>query len=148
VTHIDKKARAVPARPTIVDVAARSGVSTATVSRVLSGAAVARPATRARVLAAVDALDYRPSGVARALKRAETRTIGLLVTDIGNPFFPQVVRAVEDEAHASGFGVLLCNASDDPARELAYLDLLLERRVDGLIVASARTMRQHAPHAS
>lgn len=133
-----------PARATIADVAARSGVSTATVSRVLSGTIPARPATRERVLAAVRELDYRPSGVARALKRAETRTIGLLITDIGNPFFPQVVRAVEDEAHARGLGVVLCNASDDPSRELAYLELLLERRVDGLIVASARTMQRLA----
>lgn len=133
-----------PARATIADVAARSGVSTATVSRVLSGAAPARPATRERVLSAVRDLDYRPSGVARALKRAETRTIGLLITDIGNPFFPQIVRAVEDEANARGLGVVLCNASDDPSRELAYLELLLERRVDGLIVASARTIRRLA----
>ena len=133
-----------PARATIADVAARSGVSTATVSRVLSGAVPAREATRERVLSAARDLDYRPSGVARALKRAETRTIGLLITDIGNPFFPQIVRAVEDEAHARGLGVVLCNASDDPSRELAYLELLLERRVDGLIVASARTTRRLA----
>ncbi len=129
---------------TIVDVAARAGVSTATVSRVLSGAQPARQATQDRVLAAVRELDYRPSGVARALKRSETRTIGLLITDIGNPFFPQIVRAVEDEAHARGYGVILCNAADDPERELAYIELLLERRVDGLIVASARTTRRHA----
>ena len=129
---------------TIVDVAARAGVSTATVSRVLSGVQPARHSTRERVLAAVRELDYRPSGVARALKRSETRTIGLLITDIGNPFFPQIVRAVEDEAHARGYGVILCNAADDSDRELAYLELLLERRVDGLIVASARTTRRHA----
>jgi DNA-binding LacI/PurR family transcriptional regulator len=131
-------------RATIADVARRSGVSTATVSRVLSGVQPAREATRDRVLAAVRELDYRPSGVARALKRRETRTIGLLITDIGNPFFPQIVRAVEDEAHARGYGVILCNAADDSERELAYLELLLERRVDGLIVASARTTRRHA----
>lgn len=129
---------------TIVDVARRAGVSTATVSRVMSGAAVTRPATRDRVLAAVRELDYSPSAVARALKRRETRTLGLLVTDIANPFFPLVVRAVEDEAHARGYGVVFGNAADDPERELAYLDLLLERRVDGLIVASARATRRHA----
>ncbi len=131
-------------RATIADVAERSGVSTATVSRVLSGAVPARDATRERVLAAARDLDYRPSGIARALKRSETRTIGLLITDIGNPFFPQIVRAIEDEAHQRGYGVVLCNAADDPDRELAYLDILLERRVDGLIVASARTTRRHA----
>jgi LacI family transcriptional regulator len=131
-------------RATIADVARRSGVSTATVSRVMSGDTRGRAATRDRVLAAARELDYRPSGIARALKRAETLTIGLLITDIGNPFFPQVVRTLEDEAHARGYGVLLCNAGDDPERELAYLDLLLERRVDGLIVASARATRRHA----
>lgn len=129
---------------TIVDVASRAGVSTATVSRVLSGAAAARPATRERVLAAAHELSYRPSGVARALKRRQTRTIGLLITDIENPFFPQIVRAAEDEARARGLGLLLCNAADDPGRELAYLDLLLDRRIDGLIVASARAIRRHA----
>jgi len=134
----------VSARATIADVAHRSGVSTATVSRVLSGTVPARAATRERVLAAARELEYRPSGIARALKRRETRTIGLLITDIGNPFFPQIVRAVEDEAHLRGYGVVLCNAADDPDRELAYLDLLLERRVDGLIVASARATRRHA----
>lgn len=129
---------------TIVDVAARAGVSTATVSRVLSGSAAARPATRERVLAAARDLAYRPSGVARALQRSQTRTIGLLITDIENPFYPQIVRAAEDEAHARGLGLLLCNAADDPGRELAYLDLLLDRRIDGLIVASARAIRRHA----
>ncbi len=129
---------------TIADVAHRAGVSTATVSRVLSGAAPAREATRTRVLEAAEALGYRPSGLGRALKRRATLTIGLLVTDIGNPFFPQIVRAVEDEAHARGYGVVLGNASDDPDRELAYIDLLLDRRVDGLIVASSRATRRHA----
>ena len=129
---------------TIADVAHRAGVSTATVSRVLSGAAPSSEATRARVLEAAEALDYRPSGLGRALKRRATFTIGLLVTDIGNPFFPQIVRAVEDEAHARGYGVVLGNASDDPDRELAYIDLLLDRRVDGLIVASSRATRRHA----
>lgn len=129
---------------TIVDVAARAGVSTATVSRVLSGAAAARPATRDRVLAAARELSYRPSGVARALKRSRTRTIGLLITDIENPFYPQIVRAAEDEAHARGLGLLLCNTAEDAERELAYLDLLLDRRIDGLIVASGRTIRRHA----
>ena len=129
---------------TIADVARRAGVSTATVSRALSGAGRTSEATRARVQEAAEALGYRPSGLGRALKRRETRTIGLLVTDIGNPFFPQVVRAVEDEAHARGYGVVLGNASDDPERELAYIDLLLDRRVDGLIVASSRATRRHA----
>lgn len=133
-----------PSRATIDDVAARSGVSTATVSRVLSGSVPARPETRERVLTAARELDYRPSGVARALKRRETRTLGLLVTDITNPFYPQVVRAVEAAAHERGYGIVLANGGDDAARELEHLDLLIERRVDGIVIISSRMTRRHA----
>lgn len=133
-----------PARPTIADVATRSGVSTATVSRVLSGVAGSAPATRARVLAAAEELDYRPSAVARALKLQATRTFGLLVTDIENPFFPQLVSAIEAAAVERGYGVVLCNTSDDPVREIGAFDLLVERRVDGIMVASSHAMRRHA----
>lgn len=129
---------------TIAEVAARAGVSTATVSRVLSGAANALPATRDRVLAAARDLDYRPSAIARALKRRETRILGLLVTDIGNPFYPAVARAVEAAADERGYGIVLVNGGDDPEREIRHLELLLERRVDGLIVASSRVTRRHA----
>jgi LacI family transcriptional regulator len=129
---------------TIDDVAARSGVSTATVSRVLSGSVPARPETRERVLAAARALDYRPSGIARALKRRETRTLGLVITDITNPFYPQVVRAVEAAAYERGYGIVLADGGDDPARELEHLDLLVERRVDGIVIASSRMTRRHA----
>jgi len=129
---------------TIDDVAARSGVSTATVSRVLSGSVPARPETRARVLAAARELDYRPSGIARALKLRETRTLGLVVSDITNPFYPQIVRAVEAAAHERGYGIILANGGNDPARELEHLDRLVERRVDGIVVASSRMTRRHA----
>lgn len=129
---------------TIADVAARSGVSTATVSRILSGSAPARPETRDRVIAAARELGYQPSGVARALKRRETRTLGLVVTDVTNPFYPQVVRAAEVAAHERGYGLILANGEDDPARELAHLDLLVERRVDGIVVASSAMTRHHA----
>jgi LacI family transcriptional regulator, galactose operon repressor len=128
---------------TIADVAARAGVSTATVSRVLAGLGGARPDTKARVLEAVRALDYRPSEVARALKRRSTQTLGLIITDIENPYFPQLVRSVEDAARALGYTVLLCNAADDPEREAAYLDLLADRRVDGLIIAASSLGVRH-----
>ena len=128
----------------IEDVAARSGVSTATVSRVLSGSVPARPETRERVLAAARELDYRPSSIARALKRRETRTLGLVISDITNPFYPQLVRAVEAAAHERGYGIVLANGGDDPARELEHLDLLVERRVDGIVIVSSRMTRRHA----
>ncbi len=129
---------------TIADVAARAGVSTATVSRVLAGLGGARPETKARVLEAARALDYRPSEVARSLKRRSTQTLGLVITDIENPYFPQLVRSVEDAARALGYTVLLCSAADDPEREAAYLDLLADRRVDGLIIASSSLGVRHA----
>lgn len=122
---------------TIADVARRAGVSTATVSRVLSGVGRARPATRDRVESAARELGFRPSDVARALKRRSTLTIGLIVTDIENPYFPQLVKAVEDAAIGEGYAILLCNADDDPEREASYLDLLVERRVDGIVIAAS-----------
>jgi len=128
---------------TIADVAARAGVSTATVSRVLSGTGGARPATRERVEEAARVLGYRPSGVARSLKLRTTRTYGLIVTDIENPFFPLLVRAVEDAARADGYAILLCNAADDPDREGSYLDLLVDRRVDGVIIAASSLGGRH-----
>ena len=131
--------------PTIADVARQARVSTATVSRVLAGLGGAAPATSERILEAARELGYRPSGIARSLKLRTTRTIGLIVTDIENPFFPQLVRAVEDAAHADGYAVLLCNAVDDPSRELAYLELLADRRVDGVVIAAGSLgRRQHA----
>ncbi|MHB8460107.1 MAG: LacI family DNA-binding transcriptional regulator [Candidatus Limnocylindrales bacterium] len=129
---------------TMADVAARVGVSTATVSRILSGALRARPETRARVFAAVEELGYRPSGVARSLKLQRTRTIGLIITDVENPFFAEIVRAVEDAAVGSDYAVVLCNGADDPEREAAYLEILAERRVDGIIVASGGVGERHA----
>jgi len=122
---------------TIGDVARTARVSTATVSRVLSGAARGRPETRARVLTAARELGYHPSGIARSLKLRTTRTLGLIITDIENPFFPELVRAVEDAARTAGYAILLCNADDDAERERGYLDLLVERRVDGVIIAAS-----------
>lgn len=129
--------------PTIRDVARQAGVSTATVSRVISGAGAARPQTRARVLAAASTLGYRPSAVARSLKLRTTRTLGLLVTDIQNPYYPEIVRAVEDAALERHLAVLLCNGADDPGREDRYLDLLVDRRVDGIIIASSGLQERH-----
>ncbi len=128
--------------PTIADVARHAGVSTATVSRVLAGLGGAAPATSDRVLEVARRLGYRPSGVARSLKLRTTHTFGLIVTDIENPFFPQLVRAVEDAANIAGYAVLLCNAVDDPSRELAYLELLADRRVDGVVIAAGSLGRR------
>jgi LacI family transcriptional regulator, galactose operon repressor len=128
---------------TIADVAAQAGVSTATVSRVMNATGRASPATRERVRAAALDLGYRPSGIARSLKLRATRTLGLIITDIENPYFPALVRAVEDAARTQGYAILLCNAADDPEREIGYLDLLVERRVDGVVIAASSLGGRH-----
>lgn len=123
---------------TIRDVAVRAGVSTATVSRVLAGVGNPRPDTAAAVIAAADALDYRPSGVARSLRMRRTRTLGLIVTDIQNPFFPELVQAADQAARGLGYSILLGSAAYDEQRAMHYLDLMVDRRVDGMIIASSQ----------
>jgi 5-deoxy-glucuronate isomerase len=129
---------------TIREVARRAGVSTATVSRILSGASTSRPATVAAVRAAAEALDYRPSSIARSLKTRMARTLGLIVTDVHDPFFPELVAAVEDAAWEHGLRIILCNGARDPRREADYLALLQDGRVDGLIVAAGHVTDAYA----
>jgi len=128
--------RAAPA--TIRDVAQRAGVSTATVSRVLAGIGNPRPDTAAVVLAAVEELGYRPSGVARSLRMKRTRTLGLIVTDIQNPFFPELVQAADHAARGLNYSIILGSAAYDERRAMHYLDLMVDRRVDGLIIATSQ----------
>lgn len=133
-----------PVKPaTIREVAAKAGVSTATVSRSLRGGAGVEPSTRRKVEDAARALRYRPSGVARSLKLRATSTLGLIVTDIENPYFPQIVSAVEDAARERGYTVLLADGRRDPERELESLDILAEREVDGMIIASTAVSQRH-----
>ncbi len=128
--------RSAPA--TIRDVALRAGVSTATVSRVLAGIGRPKPKTAAAVMSAVEDLGYRPSGVARSLRMRRTNTFGLIVTDIQNPFFPELVQAADDVARARGYSILLGSAAYDEHRAMHYLDLMVDRRVDGMIIASSQ----------
>ena len=124
-------------------VAAHAGVSIATVSRVLTNAKLVRPETRQRVLEAVTALGYRPSGPARALARNRTHTLGLAMTDLAQPFYAELTRAVEAAAQAHGYTVVLANGAGDSRREAGYLELLAERRVDGILVASWGITERH-----
>ncbi|GJE60985.1 LacI family DNA-binding transcriptional regulator [Methylobacterium trifolii] len=129
----------------IRDVARAAGVSTATVSRALGRGPVSE-ALRAQVEAAVRATGYRPNLSARRLRSQATRTIGLIVADIRNPFFTAVSRAVEDAAYAAGMRVILCNTDEDPDREAMYLRLMEEERVTGVIFAPTRATAE-ALHA-
>jgi LacI family transcriptional regulator len=118
----------------IRDVASRAGVSVATVSRVLNDSARVSAATRSRVTAAMKDLGYRPNAVARSLRTEATMTIGLIIGDILNPFFTALARAVEDEARAAGYTVVIGNADERPEQQDHYVQVLLEQRVDGLLL--------------
>lgn len=118
----------------IGDVARRAGVSAATVSRALAGKPHVSAEVRARVLEAVEALGYRPNRIARSLRVQRSRFVGLVVSDIQNPFFNGVVRAVEDALQPHGFAVFLCNTDENPEREALYLDLLADEQVAGVIL--------------
>ena len=119
----------------IKDVAEAAGVSTATVSRVLSNGLHVRPEVRERVMAAVERLGYRPNLVARNLRSQQSTTIGLIVSDICNPFFTSISRAVEDTAYEQGFSVLLCNTDELPEKEAMYLNLMQDTGVAGTILS-------------
>lgn len=122
----------------IRDIAERAGVSVTTVSHVLNKSRFVHPDTEARVLKAIQDLDYHPNMLARSLRRHETRTIGLLISDIGNKYFTEVARAVETAAYERGYNMILCNTDEDIAKETMYFNVLLAKQVDGLIVAPAR----------
>jgi len=117
----------------IKDVAKAAGVSTATVSRVLANNVPVRPETRERVLQAVDELDYRPNLIARSLRAQKSAKIGLVVSDIRNPFFTAIGRAVEDAAYEQGYSVLMCNTDENPEKEKMYLNILHDESVAGVI---------------
>ncbi|MDQ3460450.1 MAG: LacI family transcriptional regulator [Deinococcota bacterium] len=123
---------------TIADVAKEAGVSTMTVSRVLNRKGEISQSTRDRVQREIDRLGYRPSAVARGLATRRTQTIGLVIPDITNPFFPEIVRGAEDTAWQAGYTIVLCNTVEDHQREAAALERLEDNRVDGVVLCSAR----------
>ena len=117
----------------IADVAARAGVSVATVSRVLNGHTNVRQPTREKVLAAVAVSGYRINELARNLRTAESRLLLTMVPDFGNPFYAAIVRGIDSVARQNGYFMLLCDTGADPLRERSYFDLLRGRRADGAI---------------
>lgn len=125
-------------RVNIADVAREAGVSAQTVSRALNNKGEISPDTRERVLATVERLGYRPNTLARGLVTQKTSTLGLVVPDIANPFFSEVARGAEDAAHDEGYSLLLCNAMENPAREMEALRTLDAQSVDGIILCSSR----------
>lgn len=118
---------------TIKDVAARAGVSVATASRAISGRGYVSARTRTRVLQVVQELGYKPSAAARSLKLQRTNTIGLMIADVVNPFYSYLADGVLDCARRLGYHVILCATDEEPAMEREYLEVLMEKRVDGII---------------
>lgn len=125
--------------PTIYDVAQHAGVAPATVSRVINDSGYVSVQTRERVEQAIAELGYRPNRLARGLRSKQTQTIGLVLSDITNPFWTTVARGVEDAASRAGFSVILCNTDESEAKQAQYLRLLLEKQVDGFVLVPATT---------
>ncbi len=131
------------AEATISDVAMHAGVSTATVSRVIAGVGYVATKTRAKVDESIAELNYQPSSIAQSLRRRSTSMIGLILTDIQNPFYPEMVRGIEDEVQRRGYSLILCNSADDPDREISYLDFLASHRAAGIIVCADGVLKRH-----
>jgi LacI family transcriptional regulator len=121
----------------IYDVARESGVSVFTVSAVVNHKSHVGKSLREKVEAAIRKLNYRPNLLARSLAKQKTHTIGMIVPDIGNPFFPIVVRGAEDAAQKHGYNLLLCNSDDSLDKEERAVELLLSKRVDGILLTKA-----------
>ena len=119
----------------IRDVARRAGVSPITVSRVINNSGSVSEETRKEVEAAILELRYVPNTMARSLRSRRTQTLALLITDVTNPFWTTVARGVEDKAVENGFSVILCNTDEDAEKQENYIDVLVQKRVDGAIIA-------------
>jgi LacI family transcriptional regulator len=136
----DGRSRPLPSESvSVVDVAALAGVSLGTVSNVLNRPERVAPATRDRVMAAIRELGFVRNEAARQLRAGHSRTIGLVVLDVGNPFFTDIARGVEATASKSGLSVVLCNSNDDTARELHHLGHLQEQRAFGILITPIGT---------
>jgi LacI family transcriptional regulator len=131
---------------TIQDVANRAGVSISTVSRVINKTVPVDPQTEERVREAITTLVYRPNLLARSFRRRITHTIGLIVPDNSNPFFAEVARVIEDAGFAEGYSVILGNSDLSEAKQAAYVDVLLAKQVDGLIVTSTGLILTESGH--
>lgn len=124
-----------PAMPSVRDVAKRAGVSISTVSVTLNDASRVSAETRRRVMEAVEAIGYSPNSIARSLRLGRTNLIGLIVSEITNPFFAALAKVIQSQALEAGYNLIVCNSDENPARELELLDILRAQRVAGIIVS-------------
>ena len=130
--------------PTIAEVARRAGVSVSTVSHVVNGTRKVAPGTAHAVQAVIDAVGYRPNVLARSLKTASSRSVGIAISAIANPYFSDIICAVEAECARLGMMVFLSDTQDDPQRELAVVTAFDQRRVDGVILAPSADPERRA----
>lgn len=119
---------------TMRQIAERAGVSIGTVSHVMNGTATVREKLRERVLEAIRSLGYQPSQLARGLRRNQTSMLVMMIPDVTNPFFPAVVRGVEDVAYKSSLRLVLCNTDNDPRKEISYLNEMRSYRPAGWLI--------------
>ncbi|HBE80833.1 MAG TPA: LacI family transcriptional regulator [Firmicutes bacterium] len=129
--------------PTIKDVAKKAGVSYATVSRALNNHPEINEETRKKIVKISSEMGYQPNAIAQGLVKKETKTIGLLIPDITNPFFPEVARGVEDAANMEGYSVFLCNTNWSEEQEERYLEVLMQKQVDGIIIGPSSERTGH-----
>jgi len=120
----------------IFDVAKLASVSKTTVSRVINKQGPVRKSTRERIIKAMKTLNYSPNYFAKGMRTNKTRTIGVVVPDIANPFYPEMLKGIEDVTHAESFMKILCSTNEDADRELWYLKNLVDRSIDGLIMCT------------
>ncbi|TCO70027.1 LacI family DNA-binding transcriptional regulator [Marinisporobacter balticus] len=123
---------------TIKDIAKEIGISYTTVSRALNGKSGVSPKTVKKVLKEAEKMGYQPNAIARGLVKKYTNTVGLVIADITNPYYPSIARGVEDAARKIGYNVFLCNTNYDKDNEKSYLKTLQEQRVDGIIIHPAK----------
>lgn len=128
---------------TLHDVAKAARVSIATVSATINQSAYVSPELQERVRKAIADVGYHPDAIARSLKKRSTQTLGLIISDITNPFFTSLVRGIEDVANGRGYALILCNTDERVEKERDYLRLLRSRRVDGLIMAPAGAVEDY-----
>jgi LacI family transcriptional regulator len=120
---------------TIQDVARRAKVSISTVSHVLNNTRKVESPTRTRILSAIEDLSYRPNQLARGLRGAGSKTIGLIISDIREEFFAKLTKAIESAANDRGYMVILCDSEESPEKEARYVELLAQRGIDGIIIS-------------
>jgi DNA-binding LacI/PurR family transcriptional regulator len=128
---------------TIKDIAKSVGVSTATVSHVINETRFVSEPLRIKVNAIIEELGYQPNRIARSLVMQKTHTIGVIISDIQNPFYTALVRGLEDATSPLGYNVMLCNTDEDTDKEIGYLKALLEKRVDGIALATCFQGDEH-----